>query len=244
MVADFVSPSFNMRNHLWVPDSSFANEEEGCLGVVLPKNLEDSEREGWMWAVVKGKRNHRTMSPNSIGYIGRESLDHPQDSERLHPEHQQPHPEKSDGHQEGNDHTAISPPAIRAPMVFRMINFLRYTYSAAPLLRKKAWRTTLKTWPRPDAIVEHLAEHRKCREGVPSWRASQFRIGDSLLVAMFKNICKSRCRVFSPARHLETGAPGNNRATKIRHCICAVPLGEAAGVQFGRLIPHLTQMAD
>jgi len=88
MVTDLVSGSFDMRNHIGVADGSFANEEESCLGVVLLKNIEDSEREGWMWAVVKGKGNHRTMGPNSIGNIGRESLDHAQDSERLHPEHQ------------------------------------------------------------------------------------------------------------------------------------------------------------
>jgi hypothetical protein len=57
-----------------VAQGSFADEEESCLGVVPMKNLQHFERENWMWAVVEGKRNHRTMSPNSINNIGRESL--------------------------------------------------------------------------------------------------------------------------------------------------------------------------
>jgi hypothetical protein len=40
-----------------------------------------------MWAVVEGKRNYRTMSPNSINNIGCESLYRAQDREGFDPEH-------------------------------------------------------------------------------------------------------------------------------------------------------------
>jgi hypothetical protein len=39
VVADLVSVSFDFGNNVGVSDGSFANEEEGCRCVVLPKNL-------------------------------------------------------------------------------------------------------------------------------------------------------------------------------------------------------------
>ena len=95
MVADLMSGCFDLRNHFGMADGSFADEKEGRLGVIPLKNLQDLEREGWMWAVVEGKGNQGTMSPNSIDNIGRESLYHAQDNEGLDPEHNEPYPQKS-----------------------------------------------------------------------------------------------------------------------------------------------------
>jgi len=106
MVADLVSGSFDMKDHLGVADGSFANEKESGLGIVPLKNLQDLEREGWVWAIVEGKGNHRTMSPNSINNIWSESLNHAQDKQGLHPEHQEPYPEESGGRPENSHHVS------------------------------------------------------------------------------------------------------------------------------------------
>lgn len=48
-----------------------------------------------MWAIIKGKANQATISPNSIDNIRRDSLEQTEDSERLYPKSQQNYPEKS-----------------------------------------------------------------------------------------------------------------------------------------------------
>jgi hypothetical protein len=39
VVADLMSGSLDLRNHLGVTHGSFANEEESCLGIVPTKNF-------------------------------------------------------------------------------------------------------------------------------------------------------------------------------------------------------------
>jgi hypothetical protein len=109
VISDLVSGNFDTRNNLRKTQGAFANEKERCLGVVLLKNFKDLGREGWMWPVVEGKGNHRTVSPNSIGNIGRQSLEHAQNSEGLDPEHQKHHPEESGGRQEHSHHVSTLP---------------------------------------------------------------------------------------------------------------------------------------
>jgi hypothetical protein len=60
-----------------------------------------------MRAIVEGKCNHRSLSPNSINNIGGELLHCAQDSERLNPEHQKSRPEQNGGHQEDSYHGSV-----------------------------------------------------------------------------------------------------------------------------------------
>jgi len=128
VIANLMSRSFDLRNHLGVPQGSFADEEESCLGVMPMKYLQHFGRESWMWAVVEGKRNHRAMSPNSINNIGRQSLYHAQDRERFHPKHYEPCPQESGGHQEDGHRVSTSLHAGREPIGFSVIDFLCYIH--------------------------------------------------------------------------------------------------------------------
>src|SRR5882762_763671 len=104
VVAHLVSASFDLRNHVGVPDGPFTNQEEGCRCVVLPKNLQDFECETWVRAIVEGESHYGKIRPNAISNIRTESLYYAQDTERLHPVDHKPHPQKSGGNQQDSQH--------------------------------------------------------------------------------------------------------------------------------------------
>jgi hypothetical protein len=104
VIANLVSGSFDTGNHFRVTEGSLANQEEGCPGVVPLQNLEDLRREGRVWAIIEGKGNQRKIGPNSIGDVGRQSIEHTQGSEGLYPEHQEPNTQESNGRQEYRHH--------------------------------------------------------------------------------------------------------------------------------------------
>jgi hypothetical protein len=107
VIADFVSASFDKGNQLRVAEGPLANQEEGCLGVVPLKNLEDLGREGRVWAIIEGKGNQGKIGPNSIGDIRHESFEHTQGSEGLYPKHQEPHTKESNHRQEYRHHRPL-----------------------------------------------------------------------------------------------------------------------------------------
>jgi len=88
MVTDFVSACLNTGNYLWVAESSVADKEEGGMGIVLLEDIKHFRREDGVWAIIKRKANQGTIGPNPIDNIGRDSLKHIQNSERLHPKRQ------------------------------------------------------------------------------------------------------------------------------------------------------------
>src|SRR6266568_7378244 len=98
-----------------------------------------------MWAVVEGKRNHRTMSPNSINNIGCQSLYRAQDREGFHPEHHEPRPQESGSHQEDAHRVYASSHAGREPTGFSVIDFLCYIHFS---LGKWTVSRLLRTWRR------------------------------------------------------------------------------------------------
>jgi hypothetical protein len=103
VVANFVSVSFDLSNHIGVLDGSLANEEECCRGVMSSKNFQDLERETRMWTIVKGEGHHRKLCPNPIGDIRSQSLYHAQGSEWLHPEDHKRHAQEN-GHRQDSQH--------------------------------------------------------------------------------------------------------------------------------------------
>jgi hypothetical protein len=100
VVADLVSASLDTGNHLWVAESPLADQEEGGLGVMLLEDLKHFRREGGVRAIIEGKGNPGTIGPNSIENVGRQSLQHTEDSKRLYPKRQQAYPEESHTYQE------------------------------------------------------------------------------------------------------------------------------------------------
>jgi len=88
MVTDVVSACLNTGNYLWVAESSVADKEEGGMGIVLLEDIKHFRREDGVWAIIKRKANQGTIGPNPIDNIGRDSLKHIQNSERLHPKRQ------------------------------------------------------------------------------------------------------------------------------------------------------------
>jgi len=88
MVTDFVSACLNTGNYVWVAESSVADKEEGGMGIVLLEDIKHFRREDGVWAIIKRKANQGTIGPNPIDNIGRDSLKHIQNSERLHPKRQ------------------------------------------------------------------------------------------------------------------------------------------------------------
>src|SRR5207245_11157244 len=109
VVAGLVPAGFDAGNDILLASSSLANQEEGGLGVVSLENVEDLGREGRVWAIIEGKGHQGTIGPNSISDVGRESLEHTQDTERLYREHHEPHPE------ECNRVQAYGPPSSTSP---------------------------------------------------------------------------------------------------------------------------------
>ena len=110
VVADLVSGSFDTGSHLRMAERPLANQEEGGLGVVTLENLENLGRERGVWAIIEGKGHQGVIDPNPISDVGREPLEYAQDTERLYPEHQEPHPEESHGRHENRRHLPTCPP--------------------------------------------------------------------------------------------------------------------------------------
>jgi hypothetical protein len=87
VIADLVSCCFDTENHFRVTEGPLANEEKGCLGVVLAQNLEDLRCEGRVWTIIERKSNQVKIRRNSIGDVGSQSFEHTQGIEGLYPEH-------------------------------------------------------------------------------------------------------------------------------------------------------------
>ena len=85
MVTDFVSARLNTGNYLRVAESSVADKEEGGMGIVLLEDIKHLWREDGVWAIIKRKANQGTSGPNPIDNVGRHSLEHTQDIERVYP---------------------------------------------------------------------------------------------------------------------------------------------------------------
>jgi len=85
MVTDFVSACLNTGNYLWVAESLVADKEEGGMGIVLLEDIKHFRREDGVWAIIKRKANQGTIGPNPIDNVGRDSLKHIQNSERVYP---------------------------------------------------------------------------------------------------------------------------------------------------------------
>src|SRR5580658_839633 len=80
MVADLMSGKSNPRNQLRMAQRALANKKKGRSGSVPLKNLKHFGRKLQMWAIIKRKRNQRTLRPYAINEVGGQSLQHAQDS--------------------------------------------------------------------------------------------------------------------------------------------------------------------
>jgi hypothetical protein len=78
-----------------VAESSVADKEERGLGIMSLEDIKHFRREDGVRPIIKGKANQGTIGPNPIDNIGGDSLEHTQDSERLHPKRQQTHDERA-----------------------------------------------------------------------------------------------------------------------------------------------------
>jgi hypothetical protein len=85
MVTDFVSACLNTGNYLWVAESSVADKEECGLGMMALEDIKHLWREGGVRAIIKRKANQWTSGPKPIDNVGRHSLEHTQDIERVYP---------------------------------------------------------------------------------------------------------------------------------------------------------------
>jgi len=69
---------------------ALADKKKGRPGMVPLKNLKDFGRKLQVRTIVKGKRNQGTLGPNSVNDVGRKSLEHTQNTQRLYPENPKP----------------------------------------------------------------------------------------------------------------------------------------------------------
>ena len=94
MVTDFVSACLNSGNYLWVPQSTLADEKEGGVGIVLLEDIKHLWSERGVRAIINRKANQWTSGPKPIDNVGRDSLEHTQDIERLYPKRHTGTPER------------------------------------------------------------------------------------------------------------------------------------------------------